>query len=278
MIVLGIDVGGTKTRVGVFDGIHSIAETSFATEGFDATLDRLTQWAEPYSYRAIGVGCPGPLDETNGTVIHPDTLPDWIGRDLVGALGSRTNRPVAILNDADAALLGEMQGETREPTAMLTFGTGVGGAFWAGTDRYRGAFGEHPEIGHMPVLPDGRPCYCGLCGCLESEASGTALNARAAEAGYADLASAVQADDPLVHRGREAIGRAIWNLAHVLRPERVILGGGLMDAFFDDLVPFRTMVAATAPSLIAPLRVVPARLGNRAGVVGAADHARRRFL
>lgn len=277
MIVLGIDVGGTKTRVGVFDEARCLAEDLFPTEGYDATLDRIVSWAASHPYAAIGVGCPGPLDEAEGTIIHPDTLPDWIGRDLVHTLGHRTERPVAILNDGDAALLGEMQGEAPTPTAMLTFGTGVGGAFWTGRDRYRGAFGEHPEIGHMPVMPDGPACYCGLRGCLESEASGTALNRRATEAGYADLAAAVRAADPLVARARLAVSRAIWNLAHLLRPERVILGGGLMEAFFDDLVPFRVLEAATAPSLVAPLRVVPARLGNRAGAVGAAAHARRSF-
>lgn len=277
MIVLGIDIGGTKTGVAIFDESRCLAEDRFATGGFDATLEQIARWAAPHRYDAVGVGCPGPLDETEGAIIHPDTLPDWIGRDLTKTLGSLTKRPVAILNDADAALLGEMQGQTRQPTAMLTFGTGVGGAFWTGRDRYRGAFGEHPEIGHMPVLPDGPRCYCGLRGCLEVEASGTALNRRANEAGHPDLATAIRAEDPLVARARLAIARALWNLAHILRPERVILGGGLMEAFFDELVPFRHLDPVTAPSLVAPMEVVPARLGNRAGVVGAAAHALRSF-
>lgn len=261
MTFAGIDIGGSKVGLGLVSEGRLQGYVSFPTGSADEVVRQIASWL-PSDVAAMGVGCPGPMDEDAGRLLNVDTLPGWEGFELVAALEQGTGRRVALLNDADAALLGELAdgslSEYRcEPCAMLTFGTGVGGALWDGTRRVRGASGLHPELGHMLVNPGCRPCYCGAHGCLEAEASGTALGAGAR---IADAALAVDV--------------ALWNLAHMLQPAAIALGGGLIEGYGAQLARERELVA---PMLARPVKVVHAALGNRAGVVGAAWHARERF-
>jgi glucokinase len=257
---IGVDIGGTKLLAALVDEDGSLlADQRIPTGPYDSTLAELVaacrRLARPDTL-GIGVGCTGPLE--NGVVLNGDTLPDWMNRDLRSDLEAGAGQRVAMENDADAALVGELfhgaaSGHRSEVVAMLTFGTGVGGAVWTGQSLYRGAQGEHPEIGHIAVDLEGPPCYCGQKGCLESLASGPAINA----SGDFD-------------RARRVLASALWTLAHTFRPSLVLLGGGMIDAYGDRLVPFESLNPDQAPMLLRPMAVAQAALGNRAGVVGAA--------
>lgn len=292
---LGVDIGGTKIAVaavrapGEIVALHSVPTES--ERGFDSGVARIREAARRvldesgWTVRelgGIGVGCAGPVDPVRGTIDNPFTLPGFVGGNIVAALEDAFSCRVVLENDADAALLGECSagaGRGFDPVVMLTFGTGIGGAARVSGALVRGVAGAHPEIGHVVVDPSGPPCYCGTTGCFESLASGTALNAAAAAHGLGDarqlLARAAAGDEramPLRARALQATGRAARTLLHALLPERIVLGGGMMDEHYE---PFAEAVrgSITAAGLVPPGRVSVARaeLGNRAGLVGAAS-------
>jgi glucokinase len=144
------------------------------------------------------------------------------GGNIVAALGAAFACPVALENDADAALLGECwrgAGRDKDPVLLLTFGTGIGGAALVSGRLLRGAKGAHPELGHVIADPSGPPCYCGARGCFESLASGTALHTAAERNGLGDarqlLARAAEGDpaaSALRARALAATAHAAWSL------------------------------------------------------------------
>lgn len=301
----GIDIGGTKIAFGLLldEGI-AVRAGQIPTrpqDGFDAiamkVIDGIDQMlASAGLARAdlagIGIGCPGPLDEKTGTILHDPTLGGWKGQCITApfdeAFGS-SGRPVGVINDADAAILGECwigAGKGASEVVMFTFGTGVGGAVMAGGRLLRGAGGEHPELGHIPVDPAGPACYCGLCGCLESLASGTAVDAAAKAAGFSGarelLASAAAgrlepAAADIVNRTAVAIAGGVAAVTHAFLPEAIILGGGLMQDHYGLLAAASSeMLQRLSLASHKPPRLAKAGLGSGAGVAGAAFFARER--
>jgi len=296
---IGVDIGGTKTAVALVDGTGRIrSRTVLATEaerGFDRAVGRLSEAIEAVAAQAgcavsgitgIGIGCAGPVDPGRGLINNPFTLTGWDRCDIVTPLRERFGVPVFLENDADVAALGEHlagAGQGSDPVVMLTFGTGVGGAAVIGGAIHRGVNGEHPELGHIPVLSDGRSCYCGTRGCLESVASGTAIGEAGKGAGLKDarevLTAAregVAAARAIVDRALEAAATAAWTICHTLLPQCLILGGGMMDEHFELFAGAmnRRLDPATQFTRGA-VRIVRAQLGNEAGVVGAAAVAMR---
>jgi glucokinase len=291
---VGIDIGGTKIAVATVNAAEGIIhEATIPTEperGFASGVSRIVDtirrlldqggWSAR-DVQGIGIGCAGPVDRARGTILNPHTLPGWQDGDIVTPLREAFGRPVRLENDADMALLGECHagaGRGFDPVVMLTLGTGIGGAALVGGQLLRGAAGEHPEIGHVPVDPRGPRCYCGENGCFESLASGTALAAAAAVHGLGDARQLFvrarehePAAEGILRGALAAMARATWTIAHALMPERLILGGGLMDEQYDAF-------AAAAEEAIARAVLVPrerisvarASLGNRAGILGAA--------
>lgn len=292
---LGIDIGGTKIGLGVVAGDGRVLARAViptdAARGFPSSVQRIGSACRsilgesgmpPAALSGIGIGCTGPVNPRTGVVDNPHTLPTWDGCNLVAALSAEMNLPVWLENDADAAALGEYHhgaGEGSGRMAMLTFGTGIGGSMLLEGEIYRGAGGEHPEFGHLPAMPDGPECYCGECGCAESLASGTAIASAGKALGYADTAAVFSAgrDEPaqrVLSQARHATRSLIWSLLHTFLPDRIVLGGGLVEAqpdFF--LAAARTAVERARLLVAASVSVAPARLGNLAGVVGAARHA-----
>lgn len=296
-VAIGVDIGGTKIAVGALgvDG-QLLARTTIATrtaKGFDGAMARIASAAREVMRAGkvsraelvgVGVGCAGPVDAERGEVNNPFTLPGWEGGNIVAALTRALAAPVWLENDADVAALGEYHdgaGEGADILAMLTFGTGVGGAVIIRGEIYRGTGGQHPEIGHLPVVDRGAACYCGRRGCLESIAAGPALAAAAANVGLtgpADVFTAAAAENRAAQRilkaVTQAVGTAAWALGHAYAPARLVLGGGLVEAQPDfflraarDAVGGRSLVSGS------PMDVAVARLGNRAGLIGAARWA-----
>jgi glucokinase len=290
---IGIDIGGTKIAIAATDGSGAIhARASFATEsqrGFASALPKLIEtihlllkeahW-ESATLCGIGIGCAGPVNPVGGTIHNPYTLPGWDNADIVTPLREVFSAPVILENDADAAAMGEFHfggGANANPLLMVTLGTGIGGAMLVEGAIYRGVNGEHPEPGHLSVLPGGPDCYCGKPGCWESLASGSAIAAAGKAFGFKDSRDvfASSSTDPnaaeIIQRATDATTSALWTILHSLLPQRIIIGGGIGEAHFDLFAtPLRQLIARATQIPKARVEVARARLGNEAGVIGAA--------
>ena len=297
---IGIDIGGTKIAVAAVDARGAIAgRSTIATEaelGFERGVVRIVDAADQALAAAgwsrkdlcgVGVGCAGPVSPTRGIINNPYTLPTWIDCNIVAALEQTFGCPAYLENDADAAALGECfagAGRGYRNVVMLTLGTGVGGGVVIESQIYRGAQGEHPELGHMAIDSGGPECYCGASGCLESIVSGTAITAAGRLDGYQDSRQVFAAAScgesaalAIVAPAQGALASAVWTLLHTFMPELIVLGGGIGDnhypifaAAIDGLLPRATMVPPGGT------RFVKALLANEAGIVGAASVAMSR--
>lgn len=295
MVAIGIDIGGTKIAIAAVGSQGEVlANVRFATEphlGFPTALDRMIAAINSVIrdvrlkdevLDGIGIGCAGPVDPARGTIHNPHTLPTWDDCDLVSPLAELFGVPVRLENDADAAASGEVRfgaGRGSDPMVMLTFGTGIGFAAIVKGQIYRGVIGEHPEAGHIPTTADGPECYCGLRGCFEAMASGTAIDVAGKATGFPDgrtvFAAAARGNavaTGILDAAAQATATAIWTLAHTFLPQRFVLGGGLIDDHFELFAtPAR---AALSRAVLLPkgrVEIVRASLGNDAGVVGAAS-------
>lgn len=254
----------------------------------------------------VGVACAGFVDATGSTVLFAPNLA-WRDEPLRERLEQATGLPVLLENDANAAAWGEFRfGAAREADDMLlvTVGTGVGGGVVSDGHLLRGAHGVAAEIGHIRVVPDGHRCGCGNRGCLEQYASGSALVREARElvrggsphaaalAARCDgdpeklqgrmVTDAAQQGDPAAVELLEDLGRwlgeGLASLAAVLDPAVIVVGGGVAGAGDLLLEPARAAFGRhlTGRGYRPAPPLVPALLGNDAGVVGAADLAAAR--
>jgi len=290
---VGIDIGGTKIVVAAVDAAGKIharrSNETNSARGFAvsiaemrATISRVlaeANWAAD-SICGIGIGCTGPVNPRHGTIHNPYTLPGWEDADIVTPLRETFGVPVVLENDADAAAVGEYRfgaGTGASPLVMITLGTGVGGATLVDGEIHRGVSGEHPELGHVPVLPDGPECYCGRRGCWESLASGTAIAIAGKEFGFADSRAVFAAAlrDPnaaaILQRAVDATASATWTLLHTLLPQRIVLGGGIGEGHFDRFAAaMREQVTRATQVPKGNIQILKAARGNEAGVIGAA--------
>ncbi|MGY1813144.1 ROK family protein [Blastococcus sp. SYSU D00820] len=310
---LGIDIGGTKVAGGVVapDG-RVLATARRATPGgsvpetedaIAAVVEELVAGHEQ-PVVGVGIGAAGWFDRTGDTVLFSPHLA-WRHSTLRADLARRLGRPLWVGNDADAAAWAEYRfGAARdaELALVITLGTGIGGGIVAGGRLQRGAHGVAGEWGHMRVVPDGRLCACGNRGCWEQYASGTALAQTAREVARSspavaarllervagepqrltgeDVAEVAAAGDPLarelIAEVGEWLGQGIADLAAVLDPDVVVIGGGLSALGEAVLGPARDRLERVLPGrgFRPGPRVVGARLGASAGLVGAADLVR----
>jgi glucokinase len=256
---------------------------------------------------AVGIGAAGWIANDRATVLFAPHLA-WRDEPLRDALAERIGVPVVVENDANAAAWAEYRfGAAREArvVVMVTLGTGIGGGLVVSGVLYRGAYGVGCEYGHMSIVPDGRRCACGNRGCWEMYASGTALALDARElAAIAPVAAhrllelaggdPARLTGPLVTQAaREAdpaaieiyttmgrwLGRGLANLAAVIDPTMFVIGGGVSEAGDLLLAPARQAFAEslTGRGFRPVAEIRSAELGPLAGLVGAADLARRRY-
>nr|WP_202388169.1 ROK family glucokinase [Nocardioides flavescens] len=308
----GIDVGGTKILGGVVDEDGSIVEElrvespATSAEAIEEAIEGLVvQLASRHPITCVGVGAAGYIDKQRAVVMFAPNIA-WRDVDLKGDLEQRTGLPVVVENDANAAAWGEFRygaGHDVDDLLLVTVGTGVGGGVVLDGSLYRGAFGVGAEIGHMRVVPDGILCGCGNRGCYEQYASGSALvrEARGAVRAGSLLArelldraggdpdritgplitEAARAGDPFAVEQLASLGRwlgeGIASLTAVLDPAVVVIGGGVSEAGDLLLGPARAAFGSqlTGRGHRPVLEIRKARLGNRAGLIGAADLARR---
>lgn len=302
LVALGLDIGGTKTAgavVGPDGAVLDAAETPTpAADGPDAVLGtaaalgvRLRDRAADGGAHVVGagVGTAGTVDPVTGTVRYAtSSLPGWTGTPVAARLGAALGLPVVVDNDVRAVAFGEAQqaGEALA-TGLVLFvavGTGVGGALLRDGRLDHGATGAAGDVAHLVVGPPrGRHCGCGRRGHLEAVASGPAIAAayaaRTATAGApaADLrvvaARAAGGDavaQAVIAEGAAVLGRALGGLVNVLDPVAVVVGGGVPGIGPCWWEPMEAALRAECLPGPAAVTLRPARLGARAGVVGAA--------
>lgn len=287
--LLAFDLGGTDlkvARVTAAGEVRGFARLpSRAAEGETALFAAIAEAATALGNGAdgagpAGFGSPGVIAPETGVITdrtpHLSLPPEFPMRSrLERALGRR----VVIDNDANCAALGEHRvGAARGARVSLTVtvGTGVGCGIVVDGRVLKGASGGAGEIGHLPLGSTGPPCNCGVVGCAEPMASGSGLIRRAREAGLEvnNAREVFESDDP---RAAQAIERMVDHLARMLgaatqllNPDVIVLGGGVSQAGPRLFAPLETAMARyTLASHRKHLKLVPAALGEQAGVIGA---------
>lgn len=274
---IGIDIGGTNIRAARIGADGTLLDrravpTDRNPAACAQTCRDLVAALRDGGTAAIGVGVPGQVDfaaqrALSGGYVDLSTIP------FATDLSAATGLPVTIDNDANMALLGEARvGAARglSHAVLLTIGTGIGGAILDNGHLLRGR-GTAGQLGHLTVVPEGRPCVCGRRGCVETESSGTAFATHLAEAGLPPTLRAhdlLTRDDPaaaqVLHRWAAPLRHAIDTLITTLAPEAVLIGGGAGAgalAALDRIPPAQSWFSAP---------VIAAALGDDAGVTGAA--------
>jgi glucokinase len=288
--IIGTRRKKTKDGGGARSGLKRIIET------IEEALE--TAHVDHSKLRGIGVGCPGVLDLDRGVVLQAPNL-GWRNVPLKKELERAFGCPAVIANDVDAGTYGEYRfGAAKDARCVLGVfpGTGIGGACIYNGQLIRGRINSCMEIGHIHMQPKGRLCGCGRRGCLETVASRMAISAEAAEAAYrgqaphllelagTDLASirsgALSASikdgdknvEAIVRHAAKDLGIAVASVVNLLAPDVVVIGGGLMEAM--PAFYLKDIRAAIKKQAMKPftqhLKVVAAKLGDEAGVLGAA--------
>ena len=312
-LTVGIDIGGTKIAAGVVDEQGRIlARVRAATPGRDAeqveekVSEMVLALRKDHDIEAVGIGAAGFVDEKRSRVNFAPNL-GWKDEPLRMAVESVVGLPVVVENDANAAAWGEYRfgaGKDRDYVVTITVGTGIGAGIILEGALYRGRWGAAAEFGHLNVDPGGRPCGCGNRGCWEQYASGNALvrearylaSERRSEAetlldlgdgtpeGVQGLhvTQAAREGDPVALAAFDFVsrwlGQGMADVTAILDPECFVIGGGVSEA--GELLLASTVRAFTESVSGKETRQLPkvliAKLGNAAGLVGAADLARFR--
>ncbi|WP_213585030.1 ROK family glucokinase [Paenibacillus sp. J2TS4] len=312
-LYVGIDLGGTNIKVGVCDEtgklLHSYEGPTGTEEGADVILSRIEEYVRKLvsdaslsmdQIEGVGAGIAGFLDIPNGIVLESPNITPFRNIPLVQILEERLGKRVILNNDANVAALGEAWGGAGAGISNLvcyTLGTGVGGGIIIDGQIHQGFSSMGGELGHMQVVPDLEAivCGCGQTGCLETVSSATGIVRMAKDAvergdktslqlmeeiTAKDVFTAAKTGDEvavrIVNRAAYYIGRSMAMLAVVVNPQRFILGGGVSRAGDILFEPIREIFNRYTP---APGRegvdIVPAMLGNDAGMVGAAGLVRQ---
>jgi glucokinase len=306
---IGVDIGGTKINIGLIgkDGTI-VADCNYPTEarkqglidrvinGIESLMAKLRGNSDLSQVKGVGLGSAGQIDFNKGTVhFATDLLPGYTGTPLKDILQRRFDLPVYIDNDVNVMALTEKYfgvGIDTKHFLCLTLGTGVGGAIISNGSLLRGVVGAAGELGHISVNLNGPRCSCGNYGCLELYASGTgiarmmneqlqlvnsnqdkgigvtAIDAKETVSRWlqGDAAAIVVLDQTF-----KALSSALSGLIHTFNPQAIVIGGGVAEIGEPLFSRLRLETAAkTMPSMYENVRIVPAVMGAKSGMIGAA--------
>jgi glucokinase len=267
-LTLGIDVGGTNIRFGVFDD-KKIVEITRLEANIGAVCRALTFETAPAevvrilsvetlklvkkypAIQAVGIGFPGFIDPTTKKIMQSPNLPHLKDFDLGTLLSKAINLPVTLENDANAAAFGEYSliNNASESLIYIGLGTGVGGGLVLAGKLYAGQHGCAMEVGHIIVKSNGRPCGCGNLGCMETYASATGVSTTyfaltSQQKSAAEIAALADAGDDhalfAYQDAANALAQALASILKVIDVNNVVVGGGMSHAWhlmqkgFDD--------------------------------------------
>lgn len=288
---IAIDIGGTNVKGMLFDNrkIVGFCETTTDTNGGRESILRSAFYVADKLKNAsgridgVGIASAGDINADTGEVLFAtENLPQYTGTRLTEIFTERYGVPIAAINDAQAALLGEIHfgaAKGLHRVAMITLGTGVGGAFYADGSIVFGEKYDAYRFGHYCLIPKGRPCNCGRDGCAEQYLSGKGLNEILAKHGLIDISYGCL--NELYRAGDKAavaafaeygvlLDRFLLIVQEETQSEAVLIGGGVAEkcaAYFDD----------ETVRLRQKIRIVTAQLGNLAGIYGAYVHFQRKY-
>jgi glucokinase len=307
---IGIDLGGTNIAVGIVTKDGSILSKKSVKTGSqrpfeeivkdmaDCTLSLLEENSislENVSH--IGIGAPGSIDTANGVIVYANNFKYGEHVPMANLLRKYIDKPVYIGNDANVAALGEViSGAAKglKNAIMITLGTGVGGGIVIDGKIYEGQHSAGAELGHIMLVKDGEQCTCGRKGCWEAYASATALIRQTAKAmkdnpdsimnqmttpdnvsGRTAFEAARKGDkagQEVVDRYIEYIAEGLIDMINIFRPEILIIGGGICNEGDYLLKPMRSYINkyVYAGSRLPEQKIAVAKLGNDAGIIGAA--------
>lgn len=305
--ILAVDFGGTNIRVAHFEHptpppTKQIKRPTLAKEGPESVLQRLEDAIaelipEDTQGMKIGIAAPGPLDPNEGVIHSAPNLSGWKDIPLRQHLMQEFNCPVFLGNDANMAALGEWRhgaGLGTEHMIYITISTGIGGGIISHGHLLTGSRGLGGELGHMTIVSNGPRCGCGIHGHIEAVAAGPAIARQALERLQSenesslrelldrdeptttiDVAIAAKAGDQLATQvladAGQLIGHHLADLAHAFNPEMFVLGGGVSSIGTLLLDPIIKSLEEHVmdPVYFENLQVLPAALGDDAGLVGA---------
>lgn len=308
-LVAGVDLGGTTINIGLVSPQGEILEERVlctnVQNGPDDAVIRIAEviaglrdnYKSSYEIVAIGIGTPGILDCDKGIILEASNLPGFGGYEITRQLTRRTGLPTSLENDANLAALGEQwlgAGDQLPDMFMITLGTGVGGALIV-NNKVLKINGVSGEFGHMIIDLNGTVCNCGRKGCIETFISKIGLQRMAADriskgkmsalAQYLPdkfspqiMALAAQDGDELAreifHTAGNALGIAAANVVNLVGVKRIVIGGGIANAWDHFIQPVQHAFAQTVFGYRPEkYKIVKARLGEKAGFVGAARMA-----
>lgn len=304
---IGIDVGGTNVKIALVDNqgsiLYSNSVPTRAEMGYEYTVNNIKQAIKDLineskctDIEGIGFDFPGQIDYKNGIVRLAPNIPGWVNIPIAQIIEDEFKIPTKIDNDVHCAALGELKfgaGKDCENFICMTVGTGIGSGIVINGKLVRGASNAAGELGHIKLEMNGGPlCGCGDYGCLEAFASGPSIVKMAEEyimggksTKFREMANgnpitpfivseAAKQGDPVAKRiftiMGEYIGYGLTSVVNLLNPEKIIIGGGVADAGDILLNPIRETIKKRAMSVAASaVEIVPAQLGNSAGVIGA---------
>ena len=309
---IGIDIGGTKMAGALVDDAGNVVNElkipspiDDSDQMIEAISSLISTLGEGQQVMAVGVAAAGFMSADREVMYHSPNIAAWRNEPLKRRIETKTNLPVLLENDANAAGWAEFRfgaGAGSKSMIMLTIGTGVGGAIISNGVLLKGGFGIGGELGHAVLHPGGKECGCGQSGCVESYCSGTALLKAARELSQSNDPKATRLKELMLETGElsgEQLYRAIsendfaaaeliTELGHnlgtaiaslfvpVLDPELVVIGGGVSAVGEKLLSPIRSAFEQSIPAkgFRPELKIVKAKFLNQAGLIGAADLAR----
>jgi predicted NBD/HSP70 family sugar kinase len=295
-VVLSGDLGATHSRVAVTDLAGQVlaqARRDIAiAEGPETVLDWLESafdglltevGRDAGGVRGVGVGLPGPVEFATGMAVNPPIMPGWDRYPVGERLSTRYGVPALVDNDVNIMAVGEHWSTWRDESFLMfvKIGTGIGAGIVAGGHVHRGANGAAGDIGHIHVPDhDDIVCRCGNRGCLEAFAGGGAMASRLQSHGLdthtsRDVVDQVRAGNPeatrLIREAGRTVGGVLATCVNMLNPAVIVIGGDIARADEPLLAGIREVVyRRSLPLATGRLRIVPSRLDDVAGIIGAA--------
>ena len=313
-IFIGLDVGGTNVKIGLFDSeLKMICKTSITTEadmGPEVVINNMAEAVKELLTEAgfslqdivyVGIGTPGPAKYSEGIIIRSTNMPKFKNTPICKMLNERLGAPVVFDNDANVACWGEYTvgaGKGVKDIVFFTLGTGIGGGIVSNGELVHGCDENGAELGHMIIYPDGRSCNCGQKGCVEAYASATSTAKRATEAIEAGAESSLKkvldekghitSKDIYEHLAKgdilakeitdgtaEALAITCINMLHTTEPKRIIFTGGMIAAGDVLLNRIKEFFDKHIWTLKKEaVEICFAMLGEDTGIIGAAALAR----
>src|SRR5215211_3420514 len=298
-VVLVADLGASHARVAVSDLLGTpLAERAsdldialgpehaltWVTERYAELLDEVER--SPDDVRGIGIGVPGPVEFESGRPVNPPIMPGWDDFPIPEWFASRYSAPVLVDNDVNIMARGEhrMHWPETDHLLLIKVGTGIGCGIVADGHIHRGARGAAGDIGHIRATSlEDVICRCGNVGCLEAVAGGQALAQRLAEMGEdatrsRDVVKLVQGGHAgairMVRDAGRTLGEVLAGTVNFFNPAVIVIGGDIAEAHAQLLAGVREGIfSRSSPLATRDLDIVPSRLGDRAGVIGAATMA-----